>query len=890
VVLFRFPGLLAALAGGALLFSLAGASFPLFMSATSSDAVRQEISTGVVTRYGAGIAYIAFDQPLDAKTPDGAGLRERQDRLFTERVSTTPYLGPTIRSVLGAGVAVSLAGERTTSRDGWLFGRDGAAADVEILSGKEGPGVWVPDSIAEPIGVGSGDRVVLNYVPGRPGIEVTVDGVYRSLYSEPRSGAWRAWSRQIYPQCATCPAPPQFVLGDVDQVLKMTRALDAHTATFGWEAPVAEEEGLTLGQARELEAFTQRFLSDMSDQSSGYYQVFRCCGGQGGRTGTYVEFTSHISRVVSEVDRRVNSIAGPAQLLLAAGLIVAAVVVAGAGAFTLAARRVEAMYLFARGWSPLAMGVKGSLEALVPSAIGSASGLGLALVLVKLFGPGGPVAEEAIRTGSAAAIVAVPVSTLLVGGVSAFSFFRQSELHRSRLGVPARIPWELLLLGLALWLLHRLQMGGAFIQVPELDVERPSASLLLFPILLLAGASIVTARLFRLTLGWLRPRTGGLSHSVYLAANRLAGGSKIAVLLFAAAALCLGVFVHAQTVAGSLATTMEAKAKLFVGSDVAARVDADYPLPGDFPMPITKVTRIRQGGRFLQQGRRFDLLAIHPDTLVSTAFWAEPFSDRTLEDLTGLLEAEGGGRLPIIVSGANVPNQADLEISLRRIPVRVVAETATFPGTFSHDPLVVVDAAALERAYGSGAVFRISNSTTELWVRGDERRGLDALARLGLPPYSVVTASDVRDIPSFSAVINTFAMLNVLGLGAGVLVVVILLMYLQVRQRARVVSYALSLRMGLRDRSYRRSLVLELGAMLVSAFLVGLGMAFVASLLIVPLLDPLGTIPPPPLLVSPVVVLVAALVALLGVSWFGGWLTNWRARKANLAEVMRLAD
>jgi ABC-type antimicrobial peptide transport system permease subunit len=78
--------------------------------------------------------------------------------------------------------------------------------------------------------------------------------------------------------------------------------------------------------------------------------------------------------------------------------------------------------------------------------------------------------------------------------------------------------------------------------------------------------------------------------------------------------------------------------------------------------------------------------------------------------------------------------------------------------------------------------------------------------------------------------------------------------------------------------------------MLVSAFLVGLGMAFVASLLIVPLLDPLGTIPPPPLLVSPVVVLGTALVALLGVSWFGGWLTNWRARKANLAEVMRLAD
>jgi hypothetical protein len=342
-------------------------------------------------------------------------------------------------------------------------------------------------------------------------------------------------------------------------------------------------------------------------------------------------------------------------------------------------------------------------------------------------------------------------------------------------------------------------------------------------------------------------------------------------------------------VVGTLRTTIDGKANLFVGGDVQMQVDADYPIPEGFPLPVTKVTQIHSAGKFAGTDRRFDLLAVDPASLPSAAYWSDRFADVPLQDLVGFLEMESAGELPVIVSGGDVPDRVLLDIALRRVPARVMAETETFPGTFSRRPLVVIDAANLEAVYG-GRAFRISDSSTELWVRGNERRAFQALAELGLPPYSMIAASTVKRIPSFAGVINTFSVLNILALTAGVLVVVVMVMYLQARQRAQVVTYALSRRMGLRDASYRRSLVLELVGMLGISLLVGLALSLVASLAIVPLLDPLRTIPPDPMFTFPAIAVAVAAVAVAAASWIGGWLTNLRARRSDLAEVMRLAE
>ena len=76
-------------------------------------------------------------------------------------------------------------------------------------------------------------------------------------------------------------------------------------------------------------------------------------------------------------------------------------------------------------------------------------------------------------------------------------------------------------------------------------------------------------------------------------------------------------------------------------------------------------------------------------------------------------------------------------------------------------------------------------------------------------------------MPFIAASIDTFSMLNVLGLAAAVLVIGVLVVYLQARQRARTVSNVLSMRMGMRDGQARAALVLELAAMLLAAFVLG---------------------------------------------------------------------
>jgi hypothetical protein len=92
------------------------------------------------------------------------------------------------------------------------------------------------------------------------------------------------------------------------------------------------------------------------------------------------------------------------------------------------------------------------------------------------------------------------------------------------------------------------------------------------------------------------------------------------------------------------------------------------------------------------------------------------------------------------------------------------------------------------------------------------------------------------------------------------------------------------------DAAHRRSLVIELTAILGSAFFVGVIGGIAVSSLMVPLLDPLTTIHPAPLFVIPAAGLAIAALVVAFVSWGGGWYTNLRERATDLGQVMRLAE
>ncbi|HEX6401000.1 MAG TPA: ABC transporter permease, partial [Actinomycetota bacterium] len=243
----------------------------------------------------------------------------------------------------------------------------------------------------------------------------------------------------------------------------------------------------------------------------------------------------------------------------------------------------------------------------------------------------------------------------------------------------------------------------------------------------------------------------------------------------------------------------------------------------------------------------------------------------------------------LLVQGDGDPT--GMAIAQTETPIEVVGRADAFPGVSSDDPVVVVDLATLEAKVGpQGNPFLSANARTEFWIRGDPDEVLAAVGELEAFPLGTLTAREVKDVPFIRAAIETFAMLNVLGLAAALLVAGVLVVYLQARQRARSVSNVLSLRMGMREGQGAAALILELGAILVAAFLVGGALGVIAGGLVVPLLDPLQTIPPSPIFMVPAPVLAWTFAAILGVSVVGGWLVHRRAAGVDLGEVLRVAE
>lgn len=889
-VLLRFPALFAGVAFGTLLLTLAAAAYPLFLSATTSELVRAAIERPNITRYFAGLTFTYSNLPLEPLELGGA-LRSPSvtdlDDPFRDLAAESPMLDAPIVSVLGETVTVSVAG-RDETREGRLFASTGVLDHVEPVAGADGDGVWLPDLIADALGARPGDTIELEDAGGGTAT-VAVDGVYRAVYQTPLGGYWLQWQESFQVPCPDCSPLPQPILGDRDQVLALARELGQDSVTATWQAPLRDTTGMGLDDARALEAFGRRARQRVSDET-GLGRLFNCCRGFFAFQRIGTNLTTSIGFAVKDASERITAVEGPSRVLEGAAIAVALVVVAAAGAFSIRTRRVEATWLFARGASPASVGAKSALEALLPCVVGALLGFAIAATAVASFGPDGRVEAGAMSDARLASIAAVAAAVALISVVSARAYAGVVDPHGRRFArLAARIPWELGLAGLAFLALERLREGGAFVG-EVVGARKPSLALVAFPFLFVAAFSILGARIARSAFARLRRTTARSGAAPYLATRRLAASGALGVLLVAAAGLCLGTLLHAQTIARSLGTTVDAKAGVFVGADVAGGTNYRTPLPESFPLPMTRVVRFAAGARTMS-GRPLDLLAVDARTLATAAYWHEGFSSDPLEEIAARLEASTGDRIPVVVAGGGGLTVDEVEIAAVDVPVRVVAEATAFPGMYSLNPTIVVDERTL---LGLGDFpfdpLNDPRANTELWVRGGERAARDAFADMEFPPTSIVTAEEIKDIPYISAAINTFVVVNALGLVAGALTLVGTLMYLQARQRAQTVSYALSTRMGLRHGQHRRALALELGLMLGWAFTVGAVLALLAATWTVPYLDPISTIPPDPLLIVPVAVIALTGLVVAGFSWVGAAVTNRRARTVDLAEVMRVAE
>ena len=886
-----------------MLLSLVAAAYPLFLSRSEGALLESELGDPTISRYGAGLFYSVTNVHLreEARGSDEL-LANRLDEAFTRIASDGPHLGSPVRFVFGATAAVTRPGEGqpgTGPVEGQLVSATAAAQHVEVTAGDASDGAIVPDLIAEQLDLGPGDRLELD---GKASIEI--GAVYRSLYSQPGTGFWSPWSEQIYRPCGDCPAPPQFILMEPAEVLRLTERLydpdvldlppgveGSPDLDYGWVAPV-EGLPLTVDEVRGVRDYADAVFDRVTDRGTEMGRLFACCG-LDFLAGTFfsgrrdVEFRSAMPLMIREVERRSATVEGPLRLLLIAGLGVAGAVVAASAAFAVAGRRTEAALLHARGWGPVRFAARSTLESFLPAVAGAAIGLAVGSWLVFAFGPEAPAAATARNASITSAGAAGAATLAVIAVVTAVSFIRTFEVHALRRRL-AWVPWELLAIGAALWVLVRLRGGGALIEDARLDIQRPSALLLLFPVLFVAGFATLFARLLVSGLRRGAVKAGDRSAVSYLAVHRLTGFPGLTILLVGATALCLGVFVNGQTLVRSLRTTVDAKAGVFVGSDVQVQIDYEAPPQERFPFPITRSTRLKYAGRLMPGDVPFDILGIDAATIVGAAFWDGAFADEPFADLVGRLRSDEGPLPVLLVQGGGDPTT--IRTAQVELPIEVVGHAIAFPGVSSDDPVIVVDAASLTARVGpQGNPFLSANARSEYWIAGDPDRVVSAIGELEAFPLGTLTAEEVKDVPFIKAAIETFSMLNLLGLAAALLVVGVLIVYLQARQRARLVSNVLSVRMGMRDRQAMLALVLELGAIVLASFLLGAALGIVAGALVSPLLDPLQTIPPHPLFDAPVAVLGWTVVALLVAAAVGGWAVHRRAAATDLGEVLRVA-
>jgi ABC-type antimicrobial peptide transport system permease subunit len=279
-------------------------------------------------------------------------------------------------------------------------------------------------------------------------------------------------------------------------------------------------------------------------------------------------------------------------------------------------------------------------------------------------------------------------------------------------------------------------------------------------------------------------------------------------------------------------------------------------------------------------------MGIDRRTFPSTVFWDGSFAQDSLADLMrSLAPGPPGSAVPVVVTGGpNLPAETTITFpgsGIEPIPIKVVAKVLAFPGMRAGSPLVVMDGETLRSLSNIGLDV--------VWANAPGPQVLAAMRRDGLAVARSVTTDDVKSTSQFLSLAWTFGFLQALGILTGLVALGGAVMYLEARQRSREVSYALSRRMGLRRGAHRRSIAIELGAILVISFLIGGGLSWIAARLVYRKLDPIPSIPPPPLFRLPLLLFAVSSGVVLLASWIGARRVQRAADRAHVAEVMRLA-
>ncbi len=778
-------------------------------------------------------------------------------------------------------VTASRTGSGETAQPAQLATRTAGLSHIQVLSSAGGQGVWISDDYASLLRARAGESLLLHFddpntsrMAELTSARVRIAGIYRQLVGTTLPAFWCSLSDVFgTPDSGSPPAP--VILTDEATFRSLLGSMHVSTVSFmTWERPPVST--LSLPDAQRTAWATQRFFDELGGAPhhiAGSYEVISDVDPQ------YTFLVAHAAATRQAVRQGIL----PAAL---AGAIIAALLMAAAGSYWADRRRLEIALLASRGVGPVALGLKASLEMLVPIGVGTALGWLCGIGLVTVIGPssefGSAAVTEALWFALGGAAVGLSLLTV-VGGLRAW--FQTERRAGSRRYGWARVPVEVVGLGLVLWIW--LTLGQVSLEAGGTSAPAVQSGFVVFPLVFLVSFTALFARLMVVGLRQPQVRTATKDAPVplWLATRRLIGAPQAAGVVVASIAVALGLFVYAAALARSETSTLQAKAETFVGSDVAATTNSIGRLPSSLAATATEVL---VGRNETVGSTAVDVIGVDPSTFSRGAFWDSSYSSSSLPSLMTELatSARRKGPVPVIVAGdpslSLGPGLSVTAYGVSPSRVRRIDTATEFPGQNGTTPVLVMTRADLNRLD--------PDAVSQVWARGLESDVLASLAVAGIRAPIVVSSSSVLDETSFASIGWTFVYLESLGVLIGAIAVGGLLLFVNSRSRSRAKSYVFALRMGLLRRSHALSLALEFGSLFATGAVLGAALAWVAVEIVNAHFNLLPGLPPTELVEVPWIALGSGFLVAIG-AWL--MITAWAQHVVNRtqpSELLRFDD
>ena len=851
---FREPAVAFVIVGVAFVIGVVAASGPLFDASTGSAALALEMSQ----QCGADLGTVASGYgPLDSLNQTNTTLAALSSRLLRLSGAPSDSLEPPVVT-LNAPIAVGRTPE--TAAPAQLVTHPGGLEQIERVASAGGRGVWISTDLASEVHVRPGGHLFVagaRDVPGseKPPAEVRVAGTYRSLVGTVLPPFWCSL-KGIFGSPDENAPPPPVILTNTPMFTRILRDADVHTLnSYRWEQPPSS--GVDLEHAAKtataIASFQHSVGTVVSRPGVPGHQIpdgYRLVDEDPDQYGFLVSHAQAVQRAVSQgIEPEV-----------VAGVVVGLLLLGSASVFWAYRRRTELTLLLSRGAAPGSIGIKAGLEAVPLMGIGAVLGWIGSVGLLALVGPSSAFGPSALVRGAVFVIAAEALALVLLAAMASLMTTRESRASRLPLAKLSRVPFELFGIGLSLWLWLSLQ--NVSLEAGGTSAPAVQSGFLIMPLLLLVSVSILFARLASIGLRRARrlTRRRGVPLAGWLAVRRLAAAPSLGMLMVGSVALAVGTFTYAGAIARSQEYTLSAKAQTLVGSNTAVTVPHLVRLPPSLAANATEVLVETSG---TVGSAPVIVIGVNPSNFENGAFWDSSYSDQSLEQLMQVLAATRafGRPIPVIAGGPggfSLRPGVLLPYSTPAVarPMRVVGAASTVPGQNGSDPILIMKRSELARL--DPAAF------DEIWSKDAATNVTTTLRSAGIGFTSVQSATTVLGQIQFAPLHWTFEALGALGVLVGLLAVAGLFLFLTARSRARALSYALGLKMGVSRPVHLASLALEIGMLFGAGLVIGMSTAWLATTLVNGVLNPFPDVAPGSLTVVPWVdIAITLIVAIL---------------------------